>query len=116
VEKIMSEEISDDRRRFLAAAAGAFGMVNVGLSGLVSGQSTVDKNKAATKDRSHRSMGNIKQINAGALNVGYAEAGPDDGPAVILFHGWPYDIHTYIDVAPLLAAKGFRVIIPYLRG
>ena len=50
------------------------------------------------------------------LNVGYAEAGPADGPPVILLHGWPYDIHTYVDVAPLLAAKGYRVIVPYLRG
>jgi pimeloyl-ACP methyl ester carboxylesterase len=50
------------------------------------------------------------------LNVGYAEAGPADGPAVLLLHGWPYDIHSYTDVAPLLAAQGYRVIIPYLRG
>jgi pimeloyl-ACP methyl ester carboxylesterase len=58
----------------------------------------------------------LKQIDAGLLNVGYAEAGPAGGPAVILLHGWPYDIHSYIDVAPLLAAQGYRVIIPYLRG
>jgi len=58
----------------------------------------------------------IKQINAGVLNVGYAEFGPADGPAVILLHGWPYDIHSYEQVAPLMAAKGYRVIVPYLRG
>jgi pimeloyl-ACP methyl ester carboxylesterase len=58
----------------------------------------------------------IKQINAGVLNVGYAEFGPATGPAVILLHGWPYDIHSYEQVAPLLAAKGYRVIVPYLRG
>jgi pimeloyl-ACP methyl ester carboxylesterase len=57
-----------------------------------------------------------KQIDAGLLNVGYAEAGPADGPAVLLLHGWPYDIHSYADVAPLLAAEGYRTIIPYLRG
>jgi pimeloyl-ACP methyl ester carboxylesterase len=62
------------------------------------------------------SFGALKQIDAGLLNVGYAEAGPADGPAVLLLHGWPYDIHTYIDVTPLLAARGYRVIIPYLRG
>ncbi|MBT2225436.1 alpha/beta fold hydrolase [Nonomuraea sp. NEAU-A123] len=62
------------------------------------------------------SFGPLKQINAGVLNVGYAEAGPADGPAVVLLHGWPYDIHSYVDVAPLLAAKGYRVIVPYLRG
>ena len=57
-----------------------------------------------------------KQIDAGVLNVGYAEAGPTDGPAVILLHGWPYDIHSYVDVAPLLAQAGYRAIVPYLRG
>ena len=58
----------------------------------------------------------VKQIDAGLLNVGYAEAGPAEGPAVILLHGWPYDIHSYVDVAPLLASAGYRVIVPYLRG
>jgi pimeloyl-ACP methyl ester carboxylesterase len=58
----------------------------------------------------------LKQIDAGLLNVGYAEAGPADGPVVLLLHGWPYDIHSYDDVAPLLAAEGYRAIIPYLRG
>ena len=69
-----------------------------------------------TKLPSHASFGPLKQIDAGLLNVGYAEAGPADGPAVILLHGWPYDIHTYVDVAPLLASAGYRVIVPYLRG
>lgn len=64
----------------------------------------------------NRSFGPLKQIDAGALNIGYADAGPLDAPPVILLHGWPYDIHTYVDVAPLLAAKGYRVIVPYLRG
>jgi len=63
-----------------------------------------------------RAFGPLKQIDAGLLNVGYAEAGPPRGRPVILLHGWPYDIHTYVDVAPLLAAKGYRVIVPYLRG
>jgi pimeloyl-ACP methyl ester carboxylesterase len=62
------------------------------------------------------SFGPLKQIDAGVLSVGYAEAGPPDGSPVILLHGWPYDIHTYVDVAPLLAAKGYRVIVPSLRG
>lgn len=62
------------------------------------------------------SFGLLKQINADVLNVGYAEAGPTDGPAVMLLHGWPYDIHSYVDVAPLLASAGYRVIVPYLRG
>lgn len=62
------------------------------------------------------SFGPIKQIDAGLLNIGYAEAGPTSGPPVLLLHGWPYDIHTYVAVAPLLAAKGYRVIVPHLRG
>ena len=62
------------------------------------------------------SLGAIQQINAGVLNIGYAETGPSNGPAVILLHGWPYDIYSFTDVAPLLASAGYRVIIPYLRG
>src|SRR6185295_1834356 len=62
------------------------------------------------------SFDSVKQIDAGVLNVGYAESGPANGPPVILLHGWPYDIHAFVDVAPLLAAKGYRVIIPHLRG
>ncbi len=62
------------------------------------------------------SLGPLKQVDAGVLNVGYAEAGPADGPAVLLLHGWPYDIHSYAEVAPMLAAEGYRSIVPYLRG
>jgi pimeloyl-ACP methyl ester carboxylesterase len=69
-----------------------------------------------TKSQTNTSFGELKQIDAGALNVGYAEAGPSDGPPVILLHGWPYDIYSYVDVAPLLGSKGYRVIVPYLRG
>jgi hypothetical protein len=68
------------------------------------------------KPGTHTSFGALKQIDAGLLNVGYAKAGPADGPAVILLHCWPYDIHSYVDVAPLLAAKDYRVVVPYLRG
>jgi pimeloyl-ACP methyl ester carboxylesterase len=62
------------------------------------------------------SLGTLKQINAGLLNVGYAEAGPANGRPIILLHGWPYDIHSYNEVVPILVAKGYRVITPYLRG
>jgi pimeloyl-ACP methyl ester carboxylesterase len=62
------------------------------------------------------SFGPVRQVNAGDLDVGYAEAGPADGPAVLLLHGWPYDIHSYVEVAPLLTAAGYRVVVPYLRG
>jgi len=58
----------------------------------------------------------VQQINAGVLNVGYADAGPANGPAVLLLHGWPYDIYSYVEVAPLLASAGYRVLVPYLRG
>ena len=68
------------------------------------------------KPGTNTSFASLKQIDAGVLSVGYAEAGPAAGPAVILLHGWPYDIHTYVDVTPLLASAGYRVIAPYLRG
>src|SRR5262249_37055066 len=68
------------------------------------------------KPGSHLSFGPLKKMDAGLLNVGYAEAGPAEGPPVLLLHGWPYDIHSFVDVTPLLAAKGYRVIVPYLRG
>jgi pimeloyl-ACP methyl ester carboxylesterase len=68
------------------------------------------------KPGTHTSFASIKQIDAGLLNVGYAEAGPADGPAVILLHGWPYDIYSFVDATPVLAAAGYHVIVPYLRG
>ena len=71
---------------------------------------------AAIEAQARSSFGPLKQIDAGVLSVGYAEAGPVNGPAVILLHGWPYDIHSFANVVPLLAAKGCRVIVPYLRG
>jgi pimeloyl-ACP methyl ester carboxylesterase len=71
---------------------------------------------ADVKPGANTSFAPLKQIDAGLLNVAYAEAGPADGPPVILFHGWPYDIHSFVDVTPMLAAAGYRVIVPYLRG
>ena len=68
------------------------------------------------KPGTNTSFRSLKQIHAGVLNVGYAEDGPADGAPVILLHGWPYDIHTYVDVTPLLASAGYRVIVPYVRG
>jgi pimeloyl-ACP methyl ester carboxylesterase len=64
----------------------------------------------------HPAFGPLRQIDAGLLKVGYAEAGPVDGRPVVLLHGWPYDIHSYVEVAPMLAAAGYRVVVPYLRG
>src|SRR5262249_23653483 len=68
------------------------------------------------KEEAHTSFAPLKQIETGLLTVGYAEAGHADGRVVLLLHGWPYDIHSYVDVAPLLASAGYRVIVPYLRG
>src|SRR5713226_3940292 len=88
------------------------------VSGSADAQASKAKPAGATtiKQGTNTSFEPLKQIDAGLLNVGYAEAGPADGPAVILLHGWPYDIHSYVDVAPLLASAGYRVIVPYLRG
>jgi pimeloyl-ACP methyl ester carboxylesterase len=69
-----------------------------------------------SKQTAIASFENIKQIDAGDLNIGYADEGPANGPVVILLHGWPYDIHSFTEVVPQLTAKGFRSIIPYLRG
>ena len=109
----MSEEIKHDRRRFLRHAVTTLAAAELVMIGSANAQTS----KVPTiKPGTHTSFGSLKQINAGVLNVGYAEAGSIDGPAVILLHGWPYDIHSYVDVAPLLASAGHRVIVPYLRG
>ena len=110
-----SKEIDHDRRRFLGAAAATIVSANFGLIGSADAQST-DAALTAVPGAADKSFDSLKQINAGLLNIGYAEAGPSGGPAVILLHGWPYDIHSFIDVTPLLASRGYRVIVPYLRG
>ncbi len=102
--------IDQHRRQFLGIAAGA----------VAAGLGSIDLVRAETEaprsSSTNASFGTIKQINAGVLNVGYAEAGPATGPVAILLHGWPYDIHSFVEVAPILAQAGYRVIIPYLRG
>jgi pimeloyl-ACP methyl ester carboxylesterase len=105
------EQIDQHRRRFLGVAAISLAAAELAMTGCTTAQS--GKTTAAGANTSFDAL---KQIDAGLLNVGYAEAGPANGPAVILLHGWPYDIHSFADVAPLLAAKGYRVIVPYLRG
>jgi pimeloyl-ACP methyl ester carboxylesterase len=94
-----------DRRRFLGTAAVAMAAAQLGLA-----------RSAKAQSRNATSFDSLKQIDAGVLNVGYVETGAAGGPPVLLLHGWPYDIHSFVDVAPLLAAAGYRVIIPYLRG
>ena len=105
----MAERNGYDRRGFIAAAA-----MTIAAAQVTKAPSAYATGTTASLARN--SFGPLKQIDAGLLNIGYAEAGPADGRPVILLHGWPYDIHTYVDVAPLLASKGYRVVIPYLRG
>jgi pimeloyl-ACP methyl ester carboxylesterase len=114
----MSEDINRHRRRFLGTAAMTIAATQLVMTGSARAQSgnAGPATLPAVKPGTNTSFGPLKQIDAGVLNVGYAEAGPADGRVVILLHGWPYDIYSYVDVAPLLASAGYRVIIPYLRG
>src|SRR6202171_2017549 len=114
----MSEPINHHRLIFFGMAAMTLAAAQLVLNGSAEAQPSKAKpaGKRTVKPGTNTSFGPLKQIDAGLLNIGYAEAGPADGPAVILLHGWPYDIHSYVDVAPLLAASGYRVIVPYLRG
>src|SRR5580693_5502537 len=104
-----SQEIDHDRRRFLGSAAAVVISANFSLTGSANAQSGMAPADVANVAQ-HTSFASLKQIEAGLLNVGYAEDGPTNGPAVILLHGWPYDIYSFVDVAPLLASKGYRVI------
>src|SRR5580692_2039588 len=112
----MSEDINHRRRDFLGVAAATFAAAQIGAIGAASAQTKAKPALPAIKPGTNTSFAPLKQIDAGLLNVGYAEAGPADGPAVILLHGWPYDIYSFVDVTPVLAAAGYHVIVPYLRG
>jgi len=114
----MFEEISHDRRRYLSVAVksiAATQFLRLGSAGAQSeGIRRADVQTVTLA--APASFGPLKQIDAGLLKVGYVEVGPAHGSPVILLHGWPYDIYSYADVAPLLASKGYRVIVPYVRG
>jgi pimeloyl-ACP methyl ester carboxylesterase len=112
------DETNCNRRRFLSLAALSAAAIEFGTIAPATAQPTgkISTGKRENVQTTNTSFASLKQIDAGVLNVGYAEAGPADGPVAILLHGWPYDIYSYVDVAPLLAAKGYRVIVPYLRG
>jgi pimeloyl-ACP methyl ester carboxylesterase len=117
----MTEEVNHDRRHFLGAAGAtalAVGAVQLGTIGAAKAQTGGARaaRPSALKAGTNTSFGPVKQINAGVLNIGYVEAGPADGRPVLLLHGFPYDIHSFVEVAPLLAAEGYRVIVPYMRG
>lgn len=109
----MSEEIN--RRRFLGIAAMGISVPTLGLVNKTASSKDL-KNSLTAEQGTETTFGSIKQIEAGVLNVGYVEGGSADGAPVILLHGWPYDIHSFVDVMPLLVAKGYRVIVPHLRG
>jgi hypothetical protein len=101
-------DVTLDRRRFLAGLVTALATSQLGVAGAVHAQSQ--------RPGSLGSFGPAKQVDAGVLSVGYVDAGPPRGPAVILLHGWPYDVHSFFEVVPLLTAAGHRVIVPHLRG
>ena len=114
----MSRDADWSRRRFVAATMSTIAGAELGVAGL--GHDAVarllPRDHRATDSRPHLPFGPIRQIDAGVLNVGYVDVGPPRGPVVVLLHGWPYDIHSYVDVAELLAQAGWRVIVPHLRG
>ena len=113
----MSDEITRDRRQLLGTAAVTAASAQLGVIAFANAQSAeATARPPPIKPGTRASFGSLRQIDAGPLNVGYAEAGPGNGPAVVLLHGWPYDIHSFVDVAPLLASAGYRVVVPYLRG
>jgi pimeloyl-ACP methyl ester carboxylesterase len=113
----MSKPFNHQRRLFLGLAAGIAAAAKLGLVGTANAQAKISASQIpAIKPGTNTSFAPLKQVEAGVLNVGYAEAGSPGNPVVILLHGWPYDIYSYADVAPLLVSAGYRVIIPYLRG
>jgi pimeloyl-ACP methyl ester carboxylesterase len=122
-------KLNRNRRGFLSDAVMSIAAAQLGM--IVSGggdaaraedssnavsATTTPPNRKAGAPSPYSSFAPLKQIDAGVLNVAYAEAGPADGPAVVLLHGWPYDICSFVDVAPLLASKGYRVLVPFVRG
>jgi pimeloyl-ACP methyl ester carboxylesterase len=113
-----SKEINNNRRSFLGMAAMTAVAAQLGVSAFLDasvGGATISPASNSTPSKS-TSFGLVKQIDAGVLNVGYVEAGPASGPAAILLHGWPYDMHSFVEVVPVLASAGYRVIVPHLRG
>lgn len=114
----MSKQILYDRRHFLNNAFSILGAAELSIIGLQNKQFSNQNfvHTSMSKTGSNASFDELKQIDAGVLNIGYIDSGPAQGTPVILLHGWPYDIHSFVDVTPLLVSKGYRVIIPYLRG
>src|ERR1043166_2432163 len=109
------QEVDHDRRRLIGTAAMTVAAAQLGMTGFAQAQASKTK-LPSIKPGTNTSFGPLKQVDAGLLTRGCAEAGPADGAPVVLLHGWPYDIYSFVDVAPLLASAGYRVIVPYLRG
>jgi len=114
MDTLAPDRIDPTRRRFFGIAAAGLAAASFGL--VATGASAAPRSPNAPTPRSTHMFGNLKQIRAGVLDIGYVDAGPAEGKPVILLHGWPYDIHSYADVVPLLTAAGYRVIVPHLRG
>ncbi len=114
----MAGDVNKSRRTFLGASALGLVAAQLGTNASANAQDSNNNRISAsgTPRTSKGSFGPLKHVNAGVLSIAYAEAGPAHGPPVLLFHGWPYDIHSYVDVVPILAAAGYRVFVPYLRG
>ena len=114
----MSDAIKQDRRRFLDRAIVTLAAARLGMIGRLTRPFGTHRSRTSPSPmpEARTPIASLKQVDAGVLNVGYAESGPANGPAVTLLHGWPYDIHAFDDIAPALAAQGYRVIVPYLRG
>jgi len=112
----MSKKTNHERRRFLRNSAAALAATKFTQISPAFAQSGSQQNSKPAKSNGSTVFASLKQIDAGVLNIGYAEDGAANGPTAILLHGWPYDIHSFVEVAPLLSAAGYRVIVPYLRG
>jgi pimeloyl-ACP methyl ester carboxylesterase len=113
----VSSEVNRNRRHLLGAAAATVTSAHLGLIAPENARANESTPvPPANQPRTQTPFSSLKQIDAGPLNIGYAEAGARDAPAVLLLHGWPYDIHSFVDVTPLLTSNGYRVIVPYVRG
>jgi len=116
MDTLVPDRIDPARRRFFGIAAAGIAAASLGLVAPHAQAATPASNSPKPMTTTNRNLGPVKQIRAGVLDIGYVDAGPADGAPVILLHGWPYDIHSYADVVPLLTASGYRVIVPHLRG
>lgn len=112
----MSNPVNLRRRRLLGTTIASIGVLDLGLAELVQAQPAPSSSASTLLSGQANPFGALQQIDAGVLNIGYADLGPKNGPVMILLHGWPYDIYSYAEVAPALAAAGYRVLVPYLRG